>query len=268
MKNLILSASMVFFSLFTSISAATNDEFPGRAEFPEIPLYLKAQLLNDLEKVVVVDARSKLEFETLHIKGSVNIPISSKKFAGMVKKLRSSTPKPLVFYCNGRTCLKSYKAAKAAMEAGVKKVYAYDAGIFEWATTYPEQAVLLGKSPINPKDIISKAKLKSHFLSPQDFTRQARNAPSSKRLILDVRDVYQRAGVGYFIGIERWSSLDDQKKLADYLKKVRTEKRTLYVYDQAGKQVRWLQYTLEAANIKNYYFMKKGALGFYDEFIL
>ena len=80
--------------------------------------------------------------------------------------------------------------------------------------------------------------------------------------------MYQRAGVGYFTGLEKWVSLDDQKKLTKYLNKAINEKRTLFIYDEAGKQVRWLQYTLEQANIKNYYFMKKGAKGFYKEFIL
>ena len=85
---------------------------------------------------------------------------------------------------------------------------------------------------------------------------------------MDVRDMYQRAGVGFFIGIERWVSMDNEKKLAKYLKKAKAENRTLYIYDEAGKQVRWLQYTLERHNVKDYYFMKKGAKGFYKEFIM
>lgn len=269
MTKLLLSLSILF-SLLPSVSvfAAEDEGFPGRPEFPEIALYEKADLLKDFNKVVIVDARSSLEFETLHIKGAVNIPISSKKFPAMMKALRKKTKKRIIFYCNGRSCYKSYKAAKAALKAGIKNVYAYDAGVFEWAKTYPKYAVLLGKSPMNPKKIIPKSRLKARFLSPKTFTRIARETPSSKRLILDVRDMYQRAGVGFFIGIERWVSLDDQNKLKKYLKKAIKEKRTLYIYDEAGKQVRWLQYTLERYNIKNYYFMKKGAKGFYKEFIL
>ena len=185
----------------------------------------------------------------------------------MVKKLRAQTSKPIVFYCNGRTCYKSYKATKAALKAGVKNVFAYDAGVFEWAKAYPKYAVLLGKSPMDPKKIIPKSKLKARFLSPKKFTETARAAQGSKRLILDVRDMYQRAGVGFFVGIERWVSLDDEKKLDKYLKKAIAEDRTLYIYDEAGKQVRWLQYTLERHNIKNYYFMTKGAKQFYKDMI-
>lgn len=267
MKNLLIYLGIAV-SLFSSASIFAADKgFPGRAEYPEIPLYTKADLLKVLNKVVVVDARSALEFKTIHVKGSVNIPVASKKFPSMVKALRKKTNKHIVFYCNGRTCYKSYKATKAALEAGVKNVFAYDAGIFEWAKAYPQHAVLLGESPIDPKHLISKAKFKERFLKPLKFTEVARATPGSKRLILDVRDMYQRAGVGFFIGIERWASMDDQKKIEKYLKKALDENRTLYIYDEAGKQVRWLQYTLEQLNIKDYYFMTKGAKGFYKEMI-
>lgn len=267
MKNIIFGFSLLV-SLFSVTSAFAADKgFPGRAEFPEIPLYQKADLLRDLNNVIVVDARSALEFKTIRVKGAINIPVASKKFPSMVKALRERTTKRIVFYCNGRTCYKSYKATKAAMKAGVKDVFAYDAGIFEWAKTYPKYSVLLGKSPIDPKHLISKANFKKHFLKPLKFTQVARAAPSSKRLILDVRDMYQRAGVGFFIGIERWASMDDQQKIEKLLKKAQDEKRTLYIYDEAGKQVRWLQYTLEQHNIKDYYFMKKGAKGFYKDMI-
>lgn len=249
------------------MTAFADDGFPGRAEFPEIALYQKADLLKDLDKVVVVDSRSALEFETLRIKGALNISVADSKFAQKIIALRKSTTKPIVFYCNGRTCYKSYKAAKEAMKFGVNNVYAYDAGVFEWAKTYPEQAELLGTSPMDPARIIPKAQLKARLLKPKTFTETARATPANKRLILDVRDMYQRAGIGFFTGMERWVSLDDEKKLNKYLQKAIDEKRTLYIYDEAGKQVRWLQYTLENMNIKDYYFMTKGAKGFYKEMI-
>ena len=266
MKNIALGFT-VLISLFSSISVFASEGFPGRAEYPEIALYQKSELLKDFDKVVVVDARSALEFETLRIKNAVNIPVASRNFAKMVKELRSKTKKPIVFYCNGRSCYKSYKAAKQSLRAGVKNVFAYDAGVFEWAKTYPKYAALLGTSPMDPAKIIPKSKLTERFLTPKQFTEIARAAPRSKKLIMDVRDKYQRAGVGFFIGMERWVSLDDQKKLVKHLKKAADENRTLYIYDETGKQVRWLQYTLESHNIKNYYFMKKGAKQFYKDMI-
>ncbi len=37
--------------------------------------------------------------------------------------------------------------------------------------------------------------------------------------------------------------------------------QTLLIFDQVGKQVRWLMYNLEAAGIHDYYFLSKGANG-------
>ena len=41
----------------------------------------------------------------------------------------------------------------------------------------------------------------------------------------------------------------------------RYHSQTLLIFDQVGKQVRWLMYNLELAGIKNYYFLEKGANG-------
>lgn len=142
MKNFILSLGILF-ALFSSTAFSAGGEFPGRAEYPEISLYSKAHLLKDFNKVVIVDARSALEFETLRINNALNIPVASRHFAKMVKELRSKTTKPIVFYCNGRSCYKSYKAAKIAQKYGVKNVFAYDAGVFEWAKAHPKYATLL-----------------------------------------------------------------------------------------------------------------------------
>lgn len=267
MKHLIFSLSILL-SVFSSSVYSADAGFPGRAEYPDIPLYSKTDLLKDFNKVVIVDARSSLEFETLRIKGALNVPVADRKFKGIIKGLRAKTDKPIVFYCNGRSCYKSYVAVEKAMKAGVKNVYAYDAGVFEWAKAYPKYAALLGVSPMDPSKIIPKSKLAARFLSPKQFNETARSTPGSKRMIMDVRDMYQRAGVGYFLGMEKWVSLDDQKKLVKYLQKAKKDNRTLYIYDEAGKQVRWLQYTLEQHNITDYYFMQKGAKGFDKEFIM
>jgi hypothetical protein len=168
-----------------------------------------------------------------------------------------------VFYCNGRTCFKSYIAVKKSDAAGVENTYAYDAGIFEWATAYPDEAVLLGKSPVRAEDLIASKQYESRLLDPDTFSEKAFQLGSSS-MVLDVRDKFQRAGVGFFPGKERWVSLDDKAKLDKYLQKAKTSNKTLFIYDEVGKQVRWLQYALERHGIKNYFFMDKGAKAYYS----
>ena len=251
--------------LFSSLAAANPDEgFPGRPKYPDVKVISKEDLYKDFDKYLIVDTRSSLEFDTLRIKNSVNIAVAKKDpFIEKVVALRKESNKPIAFYCNGRTCMKSYIASRLAHSAGVKNVYAYDAGVFEFAQAYPEQAELLGKSPLNPKDIIPKSAYKKRLLKPDEFSQRAYDMGEGS-MILDVRDKFQRGATGFFVNKERWASLDDQSKLKQYLRQAAAEKKTLFIYDEVGKQVRWLQYTLEEEKIHDYYFMQDGAKGYYD----
>ena len=262
MKPFILFITALFSTLTIPALAVADSSFPGRAKFPDVKVIEKSQLAKQLQQVVIVDARSPLEYRTLRIKGAKNIPVSNKTFVEEIKKLRKQTKKTIVFYCNGRTCMKSYVAVKKSKKAKIKNVIAYDAGMFEWAQTYPNQAELFGASPVNKGDIITSAKFKKHLLAPDKFGFQLFNS-TSKKLVLDVRDKYQRGAAGFFPRKERWVSLNDEEKLTQMILKAKNEKRTLYIYDEVGKQVRWLQYALEKAKVKNYYFMGKGAKGYY-----
>lgn len=252
---------MPFF--FSSGVTAAEEGFPGRSEYPELAVYEKARLFEDFNHVVLVDTRSNYEFQTLRIQGAINIPVSSNDFGAKLVELRKTTSKPIVFYCNGRTCYKSYRAGLEAKRLNIDNTYVYDAGVFEWAKSYPNHAVLLDKSPVDPAAIIPKQKFTAHLLEPEKFAEKAYQM-GSRSLIIDVRDRYQRAGTGLYPATERWASLDDQKKLQEYIRLAKAENKTLFIYDEVGKQVRWFQYALEKANFKNYYFMKNGARQYYD----
>lgn len=263
MRKIINWLTILGLCCVSTIALADKSEgFPGRKEFPKIPILELSELNKLLGEVIVVDARSGLEFETLRVKDAINIPVASKTFEEQVLKLREKTSKPIVFYCNGRRCFKSYIATKKSLEVGVSDVYAFDAGIFEWATAQPNKAVLLGKSPVNVKSLIAKANFKKKLLNPDKFSEKIADLGSSS-MVLDVRDKFQRAGVGFYPGKERWCSLDQKEKLKKYLEKAKSSNKTLFIYDEVGKQVRWLQYTLEELGLKNYYFMDKGAKAYY-----
>ncbi len=257
---------LIALTLLAPLTAQAAEGFPGRQleKYKKVPVIELEDLYQRLNAFSIVDVRSPFEYATLRIKGAVNIPVTADNFERAVEDLRSQTGKPIAFYCNGHTCMKSYKAAKRAMAAGINEVYAYDAGIFDWARAHPEEGELLGKSPVDPKHLISKKTFKAHLLDPDTFSDKATAAAPKSRMIIDIRDTFQRAGVGFYPGLERWASLENMKKLRKYLKKAKAQKRTLYIYDNVGKQVRWLQYELQAQGLKDYWFMEKGAKGYYD----
>lgn len=251
-----------FVTLFTIFPAHAND-FPGRTLFPSVQVIELEELNKRFDEVTIVDVRSSYEYETLHIQGARHVPLSSPDFASQMAELAKTEGKPLVTYCNGRTCRKSYKAARKAEAAGVKPVFAFDAGILEWTQTYPEKANLLGRNPVKPGQLLSSEKFQEHLLAASEFGKRI----SDKTLVIDARDQFQRDAVGLFVGRETRLPFDDREGWRKQVAKAKQEGKTLLIYDAVGKQVRWLQYFLEDQGLKSYYFMKDGAKGFYDNML-
>lgn len=260
MRTRSITRSISFLIVVFLSTVVQASEFPGRAKYPDVKTIELAELSKGFGQHVIIDARSSYEFDTLHIKGAVNVPISSDDFARRVRDISNITRKPLVFYCNGHTCMKSYKAARAAKLAGIMDCYAYDAGMFDWAKAHPAQTVLLGKSLKSPSQLIPKSMLKKHMLDPKKFAKYTEN--KKHFITIDVRSRYQRAGVGLFPFIEQWIPLERTVVLEKAMKDARSDNKTLLIYDEVGKQVRWLQYRLEEMGVKKYYFMKGGAAGY------
>lgn len=244
-----------------ALSAAADDAFPGREVFQDVPIVTLEKLGQTQEEVQIVDVRTPYEYDTIHVQGAVNVPISSPDFAKRVRALRGDGSKSMVFYCNGHTCYKSYKATRTAQLFGEKDVYAFDGGIFDWARAYPDRTVLLGKSPIDPSRLISKKEHQTRLISPEKFGRYV---GSDKYRVIDVRSLLQRSAVGLFPLVERWASLGDTQKLGALISQAQRDGKTLLIYDKVGKQIRWLEYRLRAMQVKDYYFMKGGSTAYYE----
>ncbi len=250
---MILKKIFILFSLLSFSFVYANEGFPGREKYPDIP-YISLDdfytgYIND--EYIIVDARSEFEYNIIKINKAINVPISQDDFFEIMTAIANKGKKPIVFYCNGRRCMKSYKAAIASK---LSNVLVFDAGVFEWTIKHPEEATLLNKTPVDPSHLISKSNFKKHFLPLKKFETLIKDS-----ILLDIRDLKERKGSGLFLLADRSVPLDNTKKLNRYLNKAVKENKRLLAYDQAGKQVRWLQYYLEEKGIKEYYFMEGGA---------
>lgn len=89
---------------------------------------------------VIVDTRTEKEFKGRHIPNAVLLPYQEKSLKDVAYDPQADTfaldkldkSKPTVFHCNGAECWKSYKASKAALDAGFKQVYWFRGGMPEW----------------------------------------------------------------------------------------------------------------------------------------
>jgi rhodanese-related sulfurtransferase len=237
--------------------AANADIFPLRKMFPQVNIISTKNLHNlyDLNKVVVIDVRSPMEYNVIHLNKATNIPFADKDFLRKVDKIASkNSTYSLIFYCNGTTCAKSYRAAAAAQRTGLKNIYTYDAGVMDWAKNYPKEAVLLDETPINLANLISENDFQAKLVS---FTKFKTAADKNNGVIIDLRDNVQRK---YTLGdkLKNIQSISFNKMVA-LLKAGKYKKQNLFIFDAVGKQVRWLQYYLQKYGYKNYWFLKGGA---------
>lgn len=125
--------------LFLAQVYAASDEFPYRALYPDAPVISTTDLHSQMPSLLVVDVRSRNEYDRLHVKNAINIPLADKGFEQAIGKVRMQTDDPIVFYCNSRACKESYEAARRVLRAKFGDAYVYDAGISEWARAYPDK---------------------------------------------------------------------------------------------------------------------------------
>jgi rhodanese-related sulfurtransferase len=240
--------------------AEDANPFPFRKNYPQVRVIETGDLTAKLDQFTIVDVRSPFEFSIMRIKGAHNIPVAQPDFADKVKALHQQHGKPMVFYCNGHTCEKAYQAAtKARQMAKLEQVLAYDAGIFDWAEANPKLTQLLDKPELDPNALISEEKFKAHVLEPQDFIERARAGNS---MVIDLRDTFQSDGISLFATRDIRTGFD-MPRLKGLIGEARQKGQTIFFYDAAGHQIKHLQYFIEDAGLKDYFFLKGGMVGYY-----
>lgn len=141
-------AGLVFWlcaALLGGMPAYAGGDTP--ASLPGV-IAVDAQGLNGLvgRQAVVVDTRALHDYLAGHLPGAHHVDYRerSARDAGFdareddvpafLKRLAKFAPpaRPVVFYCNGPACWKSYKAAAAAQRAGYREVYWFRGGLADW----------------------------------------------------------------------------------------------------------------------------------------
>lgn len=100
--------------------------------------------------VPVYDVRTDEQFKTEHVPKALFVPykeVSAKEvdFDGSddkfdLSKLPADKTKPLIMYCDGTSCWKSYKSSKLAISHGYTNLYWMRGGLPEWKTAgYPTE---------------------------------------------------------------------------------------------------------------------------------
>ena len=172
---------------------------------------LEQLLATEAQEVVVVDARNPEEYQEVHIKGAINIPL--KKFKKYADFLPKNTSTRIIFYCNGIKCGKSKKAAKQALKLGYSQVIVYAEGMPVWE----EKGLPIYAGPEYAK------RIETDQLSPKELHAWIQSK-ADKFTVVDVRDPaeYQEGHIPGAINIpspifaSRSGVLDKKKKIIVY----------------------------------------------------
>jgi len=239
--------------------AADNLEFPLRAKYPDLTPIETEELAAIFADSIIVDSRNHAEYNVVHMKGAQNILVGKMQEDDLLALRAKDDATPLVFYCNGTTCSKSYKAAHKAVGWSFTNVKVYDPGIFYWAQHQPQYAEFFGKQMTAESvktDFISKDDFERVNLSTADFLAKVN---SGKYTVIDIRDPNERSEAPIRIPKMKVLSFD---LLVSFLEKQSkaVPRSSLLILDNVGKQVDWLQYYLVKEGVTDYYFLKKGVL--------
>ncbi len=246
--------------LATVAACEAADNFPLRTDYKDVVVISQQQLARQLTDYTIVDVRSALEYEILHIQGALNVEFDNWQFHHKIKSLYAQQRKPLVFYSGSSNCRDAYQAVLMMHNiVPDAALFTYDGGIGEWTDTNLRRTVYRGQFPANARDLIKTDQYREHLLPPMKFE----NKIASRYVVLDIRTHQEREGVGLFFGHEQWVGINKYDKLTKFLKKVKASGKPLLVFDNNGDKTRLLQYELQRLGIKEYFFMAGGATAYY-----
>lgn len=256
MRYLFFTICFSFIFFIGSICAA--EDFPYREKYPEI----RVIELNDLKsgydsgEFIVIDVRSKTEFDIIHMKKAINLPYADAKFTQKLRSIvRKKLNKKIAVYDNGVECIKSYKSAEDALYGTIPNVFAFDAGIAAWAKTYPSETLLLGDELKKPEAQLISAK--QFIVKNLDFETFKTKAASNNAVVIDARDPRQRKQE--LPGIEKDLDIPIDKLVRNIISKGHMKDKQLLIFDQVGGQVNWLMYYLVDNGYSDFYFLNGGA---------
>jgi rhodanese-related sulfurtransferase len=146
------------------------------------------KMMIDLKEpgLVVIDVRSPQEFQEVHIRGALNIPLAILEKSTVEFNFPKAAK--IVIYSNGFKCDKSQKAARIASSSGYGKLYVLSEGMPVWE----EKRFAIYAGPAYEKQI------ETINIAPKVLQSMRADIPSRITLV-DVRDANEYA-VGHIPG--------------------------------------------------------------------
>jgi rhodanese-related sulfurtransferase len=157
------------------MAAALSSARGAETEFRVITTDQLKAMIEEKKDFLLIDARTKKEYQEAHIVGALSIP--EKSFEELLSLLPADKNSLMVFYCNGVKCGKSKKVAKKADAIGYKNILIYGEGFPVWEE--------MGNKIVPGPDYAKK--IETAKVSPSDLKKLI-DSGNKDFVIMDVRD--------------------------------------------------------------------------------
>ena len=139
------------------MAAALSSARGAETEFTVITTDQLREMIDGKSDFLLIDARTKDEYQEAHIAVALSIPEKSIEESSSL--LPADKNSLIVFYCNGVKCGKSKKAAKKADAMGYKNILIYGDGFPVWEekgnkiVPGPEYAKKIETTKVSPSEL-------------------------------------------------------------------------------------------------------------------
>ncbi len=89
-------------------------------------------ILTGKPRMPVINVLDREDYQSKHIPGTENVPMSDDDFVSRVESRVSSQSDPIVVYCASKSCNASEKAAEKLEKAGFQRVHDFAEGTDGW----------------------------------------------------------------------------------------------------------------------------------------
>ncbi len=247
-----LCCLLVALSIASTVTATDEQYFPLRPFYPAVKTIDTNRFLEIYFDAIIIDVRSRFEFDVVHINKAKHAPLSEDDFIASIRRYRSLISEtPMVFYCNDPACSSAFRAVLLAQAAGYTNVFVYDAGVFPLLMVAPEKITLMATTPAQPDLVISNEYYKRVRIDFEEFKKRSSRMGT---MLIDIRDIYNRV---HEPRLKNVRNIPMEPFIKAVTNRIWAEKKLL-IFDQNGKKTRWLQYFLQANGYSDYVFLRGG----------
>lgn len=257
-----IAVAIAFASFFFARGNAEDRPSDAARLFDGIEVISSPDLAPILDRAVVIDARSWLEHEVIHIARAFHLPARDLRRGDIQTLLDANPGAVLVFYGSDAKSEPAWRAAHLALGWGFQPVHVLDGGVFEWAREAPEETIHFGARLT--RETVEEALItdEEHNAVSISAERVAALARTGRYAVYDLRTRQDRAE--HSLLIPRLTRVSVERAVRFLDRGIIFPESGMIFIDADGTSTRTLHYWLRHHGKRDFYFLDGGLRGAHE----